>query len=107
MRIAAQFLVKLFPRKSLFFPFPSSFVPTSISVPTSSGTGQFVAHGVRQQQHQRPLARLDLDAVPEIDRLWVRLLAKAVAQCGNDPDRLVRHVRAVVEGECLRREFDA
>lgn len=59
---------------------PSPTAPSASLLPSSSGTGQFIAHGVRQQQKQENFVgkqqRVDFDNVPEEDRLWVRILVK-------------------------------
>jgi hypothetical protein len=66
-------------------------------MPSSSGTGQFIAHGVRQKQDK--LQRLDLESLPEEDRLWARILIRTLGQCGDDTGgRLLKYVRAIVEG---------
>ncbi|KAI3418864.1 hypothetical protein GPALN_007964 [Globodera pallida] len=80
------------PRKSKNESFANG--PSSVS----SGTGQFVAHGVRQQQRLAVAEpKFDIESVPEGDRLWTRILAKAMAHCGEEPNKLVKYVRTAVE----------
>jgi hypothetical protein len=45
-------------------------------MPSSSGTGQFIAHGVRQQKPADKLQRIDLENVPDEDKLWAKILIK-------------------------------
>ncbi|KAI1727694.1 hypothetical protein Ddc_05011 [Ditylenchus destructor] len=70
---------------------PASALPTS-------GSGQFITHGVRQKPDPKvQLEKFNFDAVPEEDRLWVQILYKASSQCGYDAERISRYTRAIVE----------
>uniref|UniRef100_A0A1I8BDM1 HECT domain-containing protein n=1 Tax=Meloidogyne hapla TaxID=6305 RepID=A0A1I8BDM1_MELHA len=76
--------------------FPTNTQPFS-SLPSSSGTGQFTAiQGVRQKTNINKLEKFDFEDIPEEDRLWVRILVKALTQCGDD--NLTLHVKAIAEG---------
>jgi hypothetical protein len=68
------------------------------SLPVSSPIGQFAAHGVRQKPEIQAVEKFDYDVIEEKDRVWVMILVKAAARCGNDPNKVGAHVRAVVEG---------
>ncbi|KAL7080121.1 hypothetical protein ACQ4LE_000406 [Meloidogyne hapla] len=75
--------------------FPTNTQPFS-SLPSSSGTGQFTAiQGVRQKTNINKLEKFDFEDIPEEDRLWVRILVKALTQCGDD--NLTLHVKAIAE----------
>lgn len=76
------------------------------SSPISSSVGQFAAvHGVRQQKPElQAVEKFDFDAVDEKDKLWVMLISKAAARCGNDPTKIASSVRALVEGEAFADE---
>nr|CAD2182621.1 unnamed protein product [Meloidogyne enterolobii] len=77
--------------------FPTN-TQTLSTFPSSSGTGQFTAiQGVRQKTNINKLERFDFDEIPEEERLWVRILVKALAQCGDDLSNLTFHVKAIAE----------
>ncbi|KAL3119140.1 hypothetical protein niasHT_003923 [Heterodera trifolii] len=64
----------------------------------SYGMGQFVAHGVRQQQRPITEKKFNIESIPEEDRLWTRILAKAMAQCGGEEQgKMVKYAQTVVE----------
>ncbi|KAI6172161.1 Protein of unknown function DUF477 domain containing protein [Aphelenchoides besseyi] len=68
------------------------------SAPVSSSVGQFAAvHGVRQKVDMKPVEKLNIEDVPEEDRVWVEIMTKAIGRCGNDPNKITSNIRAVVE----------
>ncbi|KAI6196920.1 hypothetical protein M3Y94_01164700 [Aphelenchoides besseyi] len=68
------------------------------SAPVSSSVGQFAAvHGVRQKVDMKPVEKLNIEDVPEDDRVWVEIMTKAIGRCGNDPNKITSNIRAVVE----------